>query len=138
MILQKLETWTASHLTKGTVMEPNYSLPLNVAVITLQVIVLNHGWMDSPSLSLSLTFCFVGVGWWQRSPPSGTFIWGVLHALTYLLMKQISHSILTTFSCCMKPSSLSLSLCPSSLLLILLEASSTHITFGSLFNMLMT
>lgn len=33
---EKLETWTASHLTKGTVMEPNYSLPLNVAVITLQ------------------------------------------------------------------------------------------------------
>ncbi|KAJ9703749.1 hypothetical protein PVL29_005157 [Vitis rotundifolia] len=33
---EKLETWTASYLTKGTVMEPNYSLPLNVAVITLQ------------------------------------------------------------------------------------------------------
>ncbi|KAK9286007.1 hypothetical protein L1049_025210 [Liquidambar formosana] len=30
------EDWTASHLTKATFMDSNYSLPLNVALITLQ------------------------------------------------------------------------------------------------------
>ncbi|KAL5819120.1 hypothetical protein ACOSQ4_022962 [Xanthoceras sorbifolium] len=30
------DTWKASHLTKATTMDPNYSLPLNVALITLQ------------------------------------------------------------------------------------------------------
>ncbi|KAK6237322.1 hypothetical protein QUC31_002791 [Theobroma cacao] len=33
---EKMETWTASHLTKATAMDPGYSLPLNVALITLQ------------------------------------------------------------------------------------------------------
>ncbi|KAH9710935.1 putative alpha-mannosidase [Citrus sinensis] len=33
---EKLETWTESHLTKSTAMESDYSLPLNVALITLQ------------------------------------------------------------------------------------------------------
>ncbi|KAJ1398690.1 Glycosyl hydrolase family 38, C-terminal [Sesbania bispinosa] len=30
------ENWKSSHLTKGTVMDPNYSLPPNVALITLE------------------------------------------------------------------------------------------------------
>ncbi|KAB1201796.1 Lysosomal alpha-mannosidase [Morella rubra] len=33
---EKLEDWTASHLTKATAIDPNYGLPLNVALITLQ------------------------------------------------------------------------------------------------------
>uniref|UniRef100_A0A5B7BPI0 Alpha-mannosidase n=1 Tax=Davidia involucrata TaxID=16924 RepID=A0A5B7BPI0_DAVIN len=33
---EKMEDWTASHSTKGTTMDPNYTLPLNVAFITLQ------------------------------------------------------------------------------------------------------
>ncbi|KAG8660242.1 alpha-mannosidase-like isoform X2 [Manihot esculenta] len=33
---EKEEAWKASHLTEGTVMDPDYSLPLNVALITLQ------------------------------------------------------------------------------------------------------
>ncbi|KAJ0096736.1 hypothetical protein Patl1_29103 [Pistacia atlantica] len=33
---EKIETWKASHLTKATVMDSNYSLPPNVALITLQ------------------------------------------------------------------------------------------------------
>ncbi|XWS45559.1 hypothetical protein CRYUN_Cryun15aG0146900 [Craigia yunnanensis] len=33
---EKMETWTASHLTKASFMDPGYSLPLNVALITLQ------------------------------------------------------------------------------------------------------
>ncbi|KAH9662686.1 putative alpha-mannosidase [Citrus sinensis] len=33
---EKLETWTESHLTKSTAMESDYSLPLNVALITLE------------------------------------------------------------------------------------------------------
>ncbi|GFY87906.1 glycosyl hydrolase family 38 protein [Actinidia rufa] len=33
---EKLEDWTASHLVKATTMDPNYNLPLNVALITLQ------------------------------------------------------------------------------------------------------
>ncbi|XP_059640805.1 alpha-mannosidase [Cornus florida] len=33
---EKLEDWTASHSAKATAMDPNYSLPLNVALITLQ------------------------------------------------------------------------------------------------------
>ncbi|CAK7334227.1 unnamed protein product [Dovyalis caffra] len=33
---EKEETWKASHLTTGTAMDPGYSLPLNVALITLQ------------------------------------------------------------------------------------------------------
>ncbi|KAJ0040660.1 hypothetical protein Pint_28469 [Pistacia integerrima] len=33
---EKIETWKASNLTKATVMDSNYSLPLNVALITLQ------------------------------------------------------------------------------------------------------
>ncbi|XVE82470.1 hypothetical protein DITRI_Ditri16bG0007200 [Diplodiscus trichospermus] len=35
---EKMETWTASHLTKASAMDPGYSLPLNVALITLQVL----------------------------------------------------------------------------------------------------
>ncbi|GMI86351.1 hypothetical protein like AT5G66150 [Hibiscus trionum] len=33
---EKTETWKSSHLTKETTMDPGYTLPLNVAVITLQ------------------------------------------------------------------------------------------------------
>ncbi|XP_061357704.1 alpha-mannosidase isoform X2 [Gastrolobium bilobum] len=33
---ENLENWKSSHLTKGTVMDPNYSLPPNVALITLE------------------------------------------------------------------------------------------------------
>ncbi|KAK3005175.1 hypothetical protein RJ639_016343 [Escallonia herrerae] len=33
---EKLEDWKSSHLMKATTMDPNYSLPLNVALITLQ------------------------------------------------------------------------------------------------------
>ncbi|TQD73196.1 hypothetical protein C1H46_041284 [Malus baccata] len=33
---EKMEDWTASHLTKSSIMDSNYSLPLNVALITLQ------------------------------------------------------------------------------------------------------
>nr|GMC93393.1 alpha-mannosidase isoform X1 [Ipomoea batatas] len=33
------EEWKASHLSKATMMDPNYSLPLNVALITLQELV---------------------------------------------------------------------------------------------------
>ncbi|PSS21407.1 Alpha-mannosidase, light subunit like [Actinidia chinensis var. chinensis] len=33
---EKLEDWTVSHLAKATTMDPNYSLPMNVALITLQ------------------------------------------------------------------------------------------------------
>lgn len=40
--VQKLENWKASHLTKATTIDPNYSLPLNVALITLQVSMFTH------------------------------------------------------------------------------------------------
>ncbi|CAK9169891.1 unnamed protein product [Ilex paraguariensis] len=33
---EKSEDWKASHITKATAMDPNYSLPLNVALITLE------------------------------------------------------------------------------------------------------
>ncbi|CAL0313112.1 unnamed protein product [Lupinus luteus] len=33
---ENLENWKSSHLTKGTLMDPNYNLPPNVALITLQ------------------------------------------------------------------------------------------------------
>ncbi|KAK7360218.1 hypothetical protein VNO77_02200 [Canavalia gladiata] len=33
---ENVENWKSSHLTKGTVMDPNYSLPPNVALITLE------------------------------------------------------------------------------------------------------
>ncbi|GMP32032.1 hypothetical protein CsSME_00005979 [Camellia sinensis var. sinensis] len=33
---ETLDEWTSSHLTMATTMDPNYSLPLNVALITLQ------------------------------------------------------------------------------------------------------
>lgn len=33
---ENMEDWKASHLTKSTAIDPNYSLPLNVALITLQ------------------------------------------------------------------------------------------------------
>ncbi|WCJ28983.1 Alpha-mannosidase [Euphorbia peplus] len=33
---EKEETWKTSYVTKGTVVDPGYSLPLNVALITLQ------------------------------------------------------------------------------------------------------
>ncbi|KAI8004142.1 hypothetical protein LOK49_LG08G01835 [Camellia lanceoleosa] len=32
---ETLDEWTSSHLTMGTTIDPNYSLPLNVALITL-------------------------------------------------------------------------------------------------------
>ena len=59
-------------MTQATVMDPNYSLPLNVALITLQVIqlppslymyvhiCLSHFW--SVSVPLPLTFRFTGIG----------------------------------------------------------------------------
>ncbi|KAJ9703748.1 hypothetical protein PVL29_005156 [Vitis rotundifolia] len=50
------ESWTTSDLMKSSSMEPNYSLPLNVAVIALQVIVSNDSRIYSLSLSLSLAF----------------------------------------------------------------------------------
>jgi len=37
LIIKKEETWKASHVATGTAMDPGYSLPLNVALITLQV-----------------------------------------------------------------------------------------------------
>ncbi|TYH29199.1 hypothetical protein ES288_A02G204700v1 [Gossypium darwinii] len=33
---ENMETWKSSHLTKATAMDPGYTLPLNVALITLQ------------------------------------------------------------------------------------------------------
>ncbi|XP_022885757.1 alpha-mannosidase-like isoform X4 [Olea europaea var. sylvestris] len=36
---ESAENWISSHLTKATAMDPNYSLPLNVALITLQELV---------------------------------------------------------------------------------------------------
>lgn len=36
--MQNSDSWKASRLTKMTSMDTNYSLPLNVAVITLQVV----------------------------------------------------------------------------------------------------
>ncbi|KAE9614590.1 hypothetical protein Lal_00012122 [Lupinus albus] len=33
---ENLENWKSSHLSKGTLMDPNYNLPPNVALITLQ------------------------------------------------------------------------------------------------------
>ncbi|KAL5754442.1 hypothetical protein ACOSP7_022662 [Xanthoceras sorbifolium] len=33
---EKSDDWKATHLTKATAMDPNYSLPLNVALVTLQ------------------------------------------------------------------------------------------------------
>lgn len=37
LCFKKVEDWTATHLTKASTIDPNYSLPPNVAVITLQV-----------------------------------------------------------------------------------------------------
>ena len=37
IIDQNVVYWKSSYLTKGTVMDPNYSLPPNVALITLEV-----------------------------------------------------------------------------------------------------
>ncbi|OMO83542.1 hypothetical protein COLO4_22449 [Corchorus olitorius] len=48
---EKMETWTASHSTKGTAMDPGYSLPLNVALITLQE-------LDDGSVLLRLTHLY--------------------------------------------------------------------------------
>ncbi|XP_057965070.1 alpha-mannosidase [Malania oleifera] len=48
---EKLEDWKASHLTKTTVMDPNYSLPPNVALITLQE-------LDDGSVLLRLAHLF--------------------------------------------------------------------------------
>lgn len=39
---QKSKNWKSSHLTKGTLMDPNYSLPPNVALITLEVDQMQH------------------------------------------------------------------------------------------------
>ncbi|XP_022640495.1 alpha-mannosidase-like [Vigna radiata var. radiata] len=33
---ENLESWKSSHWTKGTILDPNYSLPPNVALITLE------------------------------------------------------------------------------------------------------
>lgn len=56
LIIQKLETWTESHLTKSTAMESDYSLPLNVALITLEVTasLLTVEWFDKIYLYLNL------------------------------------------------------------------------------------
>lgn len=56
LIIQKLETWTESHLTKSTAMESDYSLPLNVALITLEVTasLLTVEWIDKIYLYLNL------------------------------------------------------------------------------------
>lgn len=37
LIEQNAENWKSSHLIKGTFIDPNYSLPPNVALITLEV-----------------------------------------------------------------------------------------------------
>ncbi|KDP43185.1 hypothetical protein JCGZ_22737 [Jatropha curcas] len=50
---EKEENWKASHLTEGTVMDPNYSLPLNVALITLQE-------LDDGSVLLRLAHLYEG------------------------------------------------------------------------------
>ena len=42
LIYQNLENWKSSHFTQGTAMDPNYSLPPNVALITLEVASLHH------------------------------------------------------------------------------------------------
>jgi alpha-mannosidase len=55
LIDQNDENWKSSHLTKGTFMDPNYSLPPNVALITLEVDQMQHKFLFlSLSLSLSL------------------------------------------------------------------------------------
>lgn len=73
-IYQKAENWKSSHLTKGTLMDPNYSLPPNVALITLEVYQMQHINVIA-LLTLSNYFeCFSGVGWWNRSSPFGTSI----------------------------------------------------------------
>lgn len=38
MTPQKMEDWTGSHVTRATILDSSYSLPQNVALITLQVI----------------------------------------------------------------------------------------------------
>ncbi|KAK4784826.1 hypothetical protein SAY86_019194 [Trapa natans] len=45
------EVWSASHLTRGTTMDPGYSLPLNIALITLQE-------LDDGSVLLRLAHLF--------------------------------------------------------------------------------
>jgi hypothetical protein len=54
LIDQNAENWKSSHLTKGTFMDPNYSLPPNVALITLEVDKMQH--IIFIYLSLSLSF----------------------------------------------------------------------------------
>ena len=77
---QNSENWKSSHLTKGTIMDPNYSLPPNIALITLEVEQLFQGYisivystLDSFCLKLK---CFAGVGWWNCASPFGTSIRG--------------------------------------------------------------
>jgi alpha-mannosidase len=52
LIDQNDENWKSSHLTKGTFMDPNYSLPPNVALITLEVDQMQHIIFIYLSLSL--------------------------------------------------------------------------------------
>ncbi|KAL7231292.1 hypothetical protein ACSBR2_009540 [Camellia fascicularis] len=49
----KLDDWKASHLTMATTMDPNYTLPLNVALITLQE-------LDDGSVLLRLAHLYEG------------------------------------------------------------------------------
>ncbi|CAL5326500.1 unnamed protein product [Camellia sinensis] len=55
LIWQTLDEWTSSHLTMATTMDPNYSLPLNVALITLQE-------LDDGKVLLRLAHLYEGVG----------------------------------------------------------------------------
>ena len=94
VIVQNLENWKSSHLTKGTILEPNYSLPPNVALITLEVGQMQH--INAIALlTLSNSIVFVGVGWWNCASPFGTSIWGksitiiiILLAFTFWWTKQ--------------------------------------------------
>jgi len=72
---QNSESWKSSHWTKGTIMDPNYSLPPNVALITLEVEQMLRISVTVTLLTISLSsnqISFAGVGWWSCASPFGT------------------------------------------------------------------
>jgi len=71
---QNLESWKSSHLTKGTIMDPNYSLPPNVALITLEVEQMLRISITLLTISLSNQISFAGVGRWNCASPFGTSV----------------------------------------------------------------
>lgn len=74
---QNLGNWKAFHVTKGTVIDPSYSLPPNVALITLEVdLIVTQLAIAHLTLSFFLSNfgSFTGVGLWNGSSPFGTFI----------------------------------------------------------------